>query len=128
MKSPEDMSREDLIEEVVFLRSELGLQQLASRTSALTAAFGLTAMEAHLTAALYGAKGRPLSVLVLHEHILTFQGRRDGGDNLDAVSVYVCRIRKKLGLLAVETIRVKGYALTPMGLEKVAPVIEGAAR
>lgn len=125
MKAPEDMSREELEEEVAFLRDELGLSKQGARAAALVTAFGVTAMEAQLIAVLFGAKGRPVSNLILEERLET--ARNKGGSRPGFIGVYVCRLRKYLGPLSITNVWGQGYAMSPEGLAKVSAALEGAA-
>ena len=122
MKAVETMSREDLEEEVVWLRSELGLQQAADRASRLTQASDLTPAEAAITVALYGARGRPVIRLALEEAI-DAAGVGLHRDGKHVTDVLVSRIRKKLGADVVATVTARGYRLSAEGLVKVAGLL-----
>lgn len=124
MKAVEDMSREELEEEVAYLRGELGLQKAAVRSAKL-ADHGLTGLESALLVALYGANGRPLSRLVCEERMQA--ARHGGGESLHVVNVYISKLRTKLGADVISNTREVGYALTDVGLAKVANMLGGWA-
>jgi len=105
----------ELEERVAYLESELGLAQNTARESLFRQAFGLTGQEARLVMALYDVKGRILSKYQLEDAIQ----RVAGGTALKIADVYVCRVRKRMGYDAIETVWGLGYKLTPKGVAMV---------
>lgn len=67
----------------------------------------LTSREWALFDALLSARGRVLSKLVLEERLYAFDDAIEG----NAVEVYVCRLRAKLGADAIQTRRGLGYLI-----------------
>ena len=113
-KRPEDMTREELVEEVAYLRSELGATTDHDRDK-LIAALRTTLAEARILSALYAARGRPVSNWRLAEAAPPGRMTADRND-VAAVKVWISRIRRKLGADAVLTIHGLGYALSPAGM------------
>lgn len=117
MKRPEDMTREELEEEVAYLRGELGPADDHDRDK-LRLTFGTTLAETCLLSALYAANGRPLSYWLLAESFPPTRMNDDRND-VGAVKIWISRIRKKLGADTVRTIYGRGYAITPQGIALV---------
>ena len=123
-RSPETMSREELEEEVHYLRSELGLTTHDSAVGDVKRATGLSDAPARVFLALYQAKGRTLA----KHHILdAVPAQRTNGDRDPKLAdVWVCRIRSATFPAAIRTVWGRGHAITPEGAEIVARAIEGA--
>ncbi len=118
-----------LEERVAWLESELGLQVRAEISSRLRNAIlgiasgnrGGRAQTADLVAALYAAKGRPMTIWQIMEAIPSPSGNDDRDPRLAAV--LVCIARKWLGHDGIRTVWGAGYALTEVGMEKVQSLI-----
>lgn len=117
MKRPEDMTREELVEEVVYLRSELGPAADHDRDR-LVIAFRTTLAETCILSALYAGKGHPVSNWRLADAAPAGRMTADRND-IAAVKVWISRLRKKLGADAISTTFGLGYALTPRGIALV---------
>lgn len=115
---------EELEEEVAFLKSELGLRSSADELRRLKAAFDLTPQEARIVLAMARAKGKPVMRVQLEELINERSHKDECAYNLP--SVYVAKIRRKLGKEAVITAWGSGYSLSPEALERVRAVLETA--
>lgn len=124
-RSPEVMTRQELEDEVVYLRGELGLTTSASAIGAVKAATGLSDGPARVLLALYRAKGRALAK---HQILDAVPAQRTVDDrDPKLVDVWVCRVREATFPDAIKTIWGQGHAITPEGAELVAKAIEGAA-
>lgn len=117
----------ELLEEIVYLRSELGLSSGATELGLVREALrdvgaggARIAAAAGLICALYGAKGR---VLLLE---LVPPTRIDNDRDVGIVKVWVCYARKGLGESAIENVWGRGYRLTLAGLERVRAILEPA--
>jgi DNA-binding response OmpR family regulator len=117
MKSPDAMTREELIEEVAYLRSELRPTLDHDRDKIITA-LRTTVAETLILSALYASRGHPVSNWRLAEAAPAGRMTADRND-MAAIKVWISRIRRKLGADAVLTIRGLGYALTPVGAAQV---------
>lgn len=117
MKRPDQMTREELEEEVAYLRSELGPRGDHDRDK-IMAALKTTVAETCLLSTLYAEKGRPVSNWRLAESSPPGRMTEDRND-IAAVKVWVSRLRKKLGADTITTIFSLGYALTPRGIALV---------
>lgn len=118
MKAPENMTREELEDEVAFLRSEMGLSSSGTAVQLLRSGFGMDSGSARAVAALYSARGRVLTYFQIAEAMAS---EAEGIKRL--VSVFVCRARGKLGRDAVETAWGVGYRLSPVGIAKIDAVL-----
>jgi DNA-binding response OmpR family regulator len=111
---------ERLREEVAYWRSEAEIQADDSTRAALLRQLRLTPQEAWLLAALYRARSKSrVRVTSLEEAIPRVNGgERDG----HSISVYVCRLRRKLGGSIIDTVRGMygqvdgGYRISPAGI------------
>ena len=123
-RSPDTMTREELEEEVAYLRGELNEAASERIFASLRRAFGLAPTETRFLIALYEARGRTLSHWIFDEKVppVTGQDRRS-----NVVAVYIWRIRQALGRGAVKSEWGRGYYLTAEGTETVSRAIEGAA-
>jgi hypothetical protein len=101
---------EELEEEVVYLRSEMGLQQNSADIAAIRMAFRVSPCSAKLLLALYRAKGRPVSPYQLLEAMPPRYDRNDGRDP-QMIAVLVSKIRKALGHDFIRTERTRGLHL-----------------
>lgn len=113
----------ELEEENAWLRSELGLIQGADRLATVRRTFGLQPGDASLVLALYQAKGSVRNKLQLHEAIpAVWVDHDDRG--LKIIDVRICRLRKRLGHDAIETLWGQGYRLTAEGIAKVSEALD----
>lgn len=102
-------SREDLEEEIAYLRRELGFAIDTDKEARVRTKLKLQPQEARLILAL-NATGRVMS----RAHLECSLNRAWDSENIKIVDVYVSRIRKKLPG-SIETFRPYGYAITPQG-------------
>jgi DNA-binding response OmpR family regulator len=108
-----------LVEEVAYLKGELGLQYDEAELQRLQDVFGLKRGPAQFLRILRNARGR----VVPHLQILeALPGNEDR--SLTLLSVYACRLRGPLGRRAVEAVRGVGYQLSQTGLALVAQTLE----
>lgn len=116
----------ELEEEVAYLRSELGLTHSAGREANFRKSLGITAQESRFLMALYDARGRMLLKTQLEDAIK----RGFDGKAQKVVDVYACRVRKRIGFDAIETVWGSGYRITPKGIaivEAIEPKERAAA-
>lgn len=125
MKSPAAMTREELEDEVAYLRSELR-PTLDHDRDRLMLALRTTTAETLILSALYASRGHPVSNWRLADAAPAGRMTADRND-MAAVKVWISRLRKKLGADAVLTIRGLGYALTPIGVAQVEAALAGRA-
>ena len=122
MKSPDLMTRDELVDEVHFLRGEIYAIQTRQRNVALHDAFGLTRGEARVILALYDAKGRALSI---DQIIIAIYGHEsDVSSNI--ISVHLCRVRKRVGASWTANHWGHGYSMTADGLAAVRAALEAS--
>lgn len=114
MKSPEDMTREELEDEVVYLRSELGLMQSDDEVAHLRRAYPMSRAAARLVLALRAAGQRGLTYHQLDEAVPPVKGTA-GDRNVKVLTVWVCHARKVMGAAAIETIWGRGVRISPTG-------------
>lgn len=112
---------EDKDDRIAWLESELGLQRTESEIDALRMAFGLTPQQSEIVRALYHAKGRTVSKLQLWDACPPVTAGEDRVPEI--LNVHVCKIRNILGRDVIHTSWGRGYALTPAGMAKVAPIL-----
>jgi len=118
MKRPEDMTRDQLIEEVAYLRSELGLLRDDDEIARLRRAYPMHRGAARLIMALRAAGHRGLTYHQLDEAIPQVKGT--GGErDLKVLTVWAHYARKAVGSGVIETIWGKGLRLTPHGIALV---------
>ena len=125
-RSPDTMSREELEEEVAYLRSELNTVKDERATLAIRRTFDLAPTETAFLLALYNVRGRTVSHWMFDEMVPPTTGRdRDPG----VAAVYIWRIRKALGRDAIKSEWGRGYFLTPSGIADVEKALtaEGVA-
>lgn len=125
MKPPAAMTREELEDEVVYLRSELR-PALDHDRDQLMMALRMTNAETLILSALYAGRGHPVSNWRLADAAPAGRMTADRND-IAAVKVWISRIRRKLGADAVLTIRNLGYALTTSGVAQVEAALAGRA-
>lgn len=116
---------EELRERVAWLESELGLQREADILVKIRAALpaGITSKPqvAQTIAALYAAKGRPMTRFQLLEAVPPKWDNENRCENI--VSVWVSHARKALEFESIGTVWGRGFYLTPIGMAKVAGII-----
>lgn len=114
MKRPEDMDRDELVDEVAYLRGELGLSLSVTRADRLAKALGLTPSEAALALTLHSASGRTLSKYQLSEGMPQKWGGPDR--DIKIIDVTICKLRGKIGKDTILTVWGRGYRLSDAGL------------
>lgn len=122
MMLPHKMSREQLEEEVVYLRGELALVQDRRALGFVAATLSLSPNEAILLVAMANANGR----VVMRQHLFDAMERADRNyepaeKNLD---VYICRLRKKLPPASIRNSWGIGYSLVGEGLALIRGVMD----
>lgn len=118
MKRPDAMTREELQDEVVYLRGELGLLRDDDQIANLRRAYPMHRGAARLVMALRAAGQRGLTYQQLDEAIP--QVHDSGGDRgIKIISVWASYARKALGPGVIETIWGKGLRLSPNGIALV---------
>jgi hypothetical protein len=118
VKRPEDMARDDLEAEVVYLRSELGLMRDDDDLAALRQAYPMPRSAARLVLALRAAGQRGLTYQQLDDALPQVRGA-EGERQLKVFSVWAHYARKALGFDAVETIWGRGFRISPQGAARV---------
>lgn len=124
MKSPDTMTREELEEEVAYLRGELGLTISAAAVGAVKAATGMSDGPARVLLALYHSKGRPLAKYQILDAAPAQRTERDRDPKL--ADVWINRIREAAGHDTVRTIWGRGHAITPDGIIVVDRALKAA--
>jgi DNA-binding response OmpR family regulator len=116
MKRPEDMTREELEEEVAFLRSELGWSLRETDLELLVAAYPMRKSSARLVMALYRVAPRLLSVWQL-DRIVEATQSEDRDPKI--INVMIHFARRGMGADAIKNVWGQGYRLTPHGIALV---------
>lgn len=120
---------EELAEKIAWLESELGLQKHSAMIEKIKVVIPRLGPRGHscsrpqcaeFIAALYNAKGRPVSNYQLCELVPT---HRTVDRNIAVTKVWVYGARRALGVHAVRTARGFGYQLTPEGMAQVAEIL-----
>ena len=124
---------EQLEEEVAFLKSELGQGTADGDLQALRMAMRHVAgrnrigrsSPAAVVLTLYRAHGRILSK---HQLMEALPPRAGGDDDRipKIVDVWVCRARIGIGRDSIENVWGRGYRLTPVGMARVAEILQPA--
>lgn len=108
---------DDLEEQVRYWRDIATENTSTATRGAIAAALGLSAAEAWIVAALYRARGRVVSRVMLNEQ---HPGKKRGDEReSDSSAVYVCRIRARLGTSFIITQRDLGYRLSPEAIARI---------
>lgn len=99
-----------------YLRGELGMLNDSARVLGLMSNAGLTATEAAMVDRLYSFPGKAIS----RDRLLA-QAWGDRADDVEIgiITVYVCKVRRKLGADVIENVWGHGYRLTPRGRQIV---------
>jgi len=118
VKLPEDMERDELEDEVAYLRSELGLMRDDDDVAALRQAYPMPRSAARLVLALRAAGQRGLTYQQLDEALPQTRGP-DGERQLKVLTVWACHARKALGSDAIQTIWGRGFRISPQGAARV---------
>lgn len=100
---------------MAYLKSELGLQRDARKQDVLKRAFGTMPKEAAILLMLYEAYPRTVMRYQLERATLSYDSDEDRLYPANLVSVYMTKLRKKLGREAISTVWEQGYALTSVG-------------
>lgn len=115
---------EEALEEIAWLKRELGQMRDAERMNHLRNKWGLTGKEQLILDALITRNGATVSV----------QGIMDAMYNCAAdepeckiVNVYICKMRNKMGADMIGTTWGVGYFLTPKGLAACKEAVENPA-
>lgn len=113
-----------LTEERDYWKAEAQQTADAATTERLRRGFGLTAGEGHVLGVLWraGAVG-----LVRHERLtedMPGKAWEDRESDSNTASVLICRLRKKLGAAAIETVFARGYRITDTGMALCARALE----
>ncbi len=123
MKSPDTMTREELEDEVAYLRGEMGLIKADRIYMVMKRAFGLTPIATRFLMALSDAAPHWLSEddfdRLIPPTASQYRGRRNA-------KVYVSRIRNVIGRNAVDFARGQGWAITPAGAAAVDRALQAA--
>lgn len=122
MKAVTAMTRDELEDEVVWLREELG-QTISDDRLARVMGLGVTAGEATLVLRLYAAKGKPVRLMVLEERLASATGRDISQSSRPVVPVLAHRVRKALGRDVISNFWSVGFALSDRGIAMVAAVL-----
>ena len=110
-----------LVEEVAYLKSELGIQYDEAELQRLQDVFALRRGPAQFLRVLRNARGRVVP------HLQALDALPGSDDrSLTLLSVYACRVRSSLGHSALESVRGVGYRLSQSGLALAARILEGS--
>ena len=112
------MDRHELEDEVVYLRSELGLMRDDDDLAALRQVYPMPRSAARLVLALRAAGQRGLTYQQLDDALPQVRGA-EGERQLKVFSVWAHYARKALGFDAVETIWGRGFRISPQGAARV---------
>ena len=112
------MDRHELEDEVVYLRSELGLMRDDDDLAALRQVYPMPRSAARLVLALRAAGQRGLTYQQLDDALPQVRGA-EGERQLKVLTVWAHYARKALGFDAVETIWGRGFRLSPQGAARV---------
>lgn len=118
---PARMTRQELEDELVFRRAEMGVSPDEAALGALMA-HGLKRREARLLWALYRSPSRVLSTLRLLDAMGIDPDREPCRST---VNVYVRRLRKSLGSAIIRTAWDEGFQITGEGTATVAAILSG---
>jgi len=109
---PVKMTRQQLEDEVLYLRGELGMRD--DQIARLGHAFKLTPQEAYVLSTLYAARGKIIKDGFILDNLPRWR-TRDRDEN--TVKVYIHRIRKRFApMTVIETAGWHGYRLTSLGI------------
>lgn len=118
MKDPEDMTFQELREEVFRLRAILHMRGAMDDETALSVRYGFTKMEASVVAMLWRARGRVV------ERWFMWDTLWDTADppQVKILDIFICKARKKMGGALndrIETVWGRGYRLTSLALAEM---------
>lgn len=122
MRDPSKMSRDELEEEVRWLREELAVQLDATSLFKIRCSTGLCNQAARILLALYQSNGRMIGIPWMADNVIPCfrEGDRDG----DAcVTVRICQVRKAVGYDSIGHLYGIGYHMTPLGIGKVSAML-----
>lgn len=115
-----------LARELEEARLALGWTRSLDREQALRERLGISPQQAAILSALYAARGRVVSSGVLSDIV---NGHRSGEADFDNVlKVAVHRLRRAIGVNAIETFRASGYRLNDLGRLQCEEAFEGYDR
>lgn len=124
MSCPHCAEKDDRI---AWLESELGGRLAADLVDRIRSALiaggrqSKRAGAAKLIAALYDARGRTMTRPQLSDALPSTLGHTERSDKI--IDVWVCHARKSLGKDAIENVWGRGYRLTPIGMARVAAIL-----
>lgn len=118
---------ERLRAEVAWLRDRLREANAEDSAAVLMGACGLTPEEASLLAILWRRSPAVVRKAALFD--LLFGDRLDGGPEPKILDVVVCKVRRKVEILAgcIETVWGVGYRLTPQGRARLDGILQADA-
>jgi DNA-binding response OmpR family regulator len=114
---------DDLLEEIAWLREQLGVEIEAERVSRVARAWGLTLSQARLLLVLHARHGRLVTYAFASDNIPGLNGR-DGSEPGNVISVWVCRIRAKLGRDAILNHWGLGFSAPPATLARIDALLQ----
>jgi DNA-binding response OmpR family regulator len=114
----------ELSERIAWLEEELGLRVRDALTERVMRAFRLTPAEAWFVIVLWSAKGRPVERHWLLDNKPTVRERVSEYPSLNMLRVYINKVRSQLGKDAIRSVWGIGYAMTPIGMERINKVAE----
>ena len=112
MKPVGQMDRDALEAEVLFWRSEFGLQLDAGFERTLVDGFDLTPGQARIVAVLYGAKGRVLTAFQITEAVWPSRAEKPAGNT---VSALLSQAHKRTGIRWATGVWGRGYVISHAG-------------
>jgi DNA-binding response OmpR family regulator len=127
MKPPAEMTRDDLVDEITYLRELAYGAPDAEAIDKLRLRLRVTPHEARLLLCLQRARpSRPVSKELIGQHMPLAHGH-DRAEDANNVSVYVSRLRARFGRQIIETVGAshlfRGYRLTDAGRQVVAEAL-----
>lgn len=117
---------EEALEEIRWLRRELGLDQRRSLVGTICHTFKMPPSAARVVAILYERRGRPTTSRGLMEALWGETGEYPESQN--GLSVHVWKARTRIGKDAIANIMGVGYQLTEEGISKVEAAIKMAEK
>lgn len=124
MRAPEEMSREELEDEVILLRERLSENSERLFRSVCVDRWRLTGRETDVLAALYHARGRMMSKSALLDAIYIYSDP----PLTRALHVHICHLRRKMKNGWLETVCGQGYRLTKVAVSEITAMLEPLER
>lgn len=115
MKQPDQMSREELENELVHLRDVVGRTANEQLDGVLLKRWKLTERESQVIVALYRAGGRT----VIRESLFDIVYGYEDGPSLKIIDIFVCKARKKMGDGMISTSWSRGYFMTHRAIREI---------